>query len=441
MLWKKNILILISLIAFGLSCNPAEKPENTVNAPIKDSHDPRPVTMEREVLYDKILGLLVGSAIGDAMGAPTEMWNRYDMQVEYGHITDLDSMVREPSAEGIWDYNLPAGSTTDDTRWKALMVDYFTGKGENPSKRKARLYARDFARLIVENYEGELDKLKKLDHFELDPYEAQMRKAAWLKEWAMVGKPFVEEDIQGYADGVNKFYGGEMVCAGMLFCPVVGAVYPGDPEWAYQQTYEIDIFDHGYAKDISGLTAAMVSAAMVENPAIDSVLGVNRSVDPREYFKSRLVGRTAFRVFRDARYIVHEVRKVDVKEVMKDPPVQLALPLKTHEDSVKYAQMSTAYQMLDQKLERYPFHPSEIHIINLTALMFSNFDFELSMEFVTNYGRDNDTVAAVTGSILGAYWGAGKLPPKMVKQVIDANLKLGFDFEEMARRMTDSLLG
>ena len=30
---------------------------------------------------------------------------------------------------------------------------------------------------------------------------------------------------------------------------------------------------------------------------------------------------------------------------------------------------------------------------------------------------------------------------EMVKQVIDANLKLGFDFEEMARRMTDSLLG
>ena len=60
------------------------------------------------------------------MGAPTEMWNRFDMQVEFGHIDGLDSMVREPSAEGIWDFNMPAGSTTDDTRWKALMVSAVT---------------------------------------------------------------------------------------------------------------------------------------------------------------------------------------------------------------------------------------------------------------------------------------------------------------------------
>ena len=401
----------------------------------------KPVNMDREILYDKLLGVLVGSAIGDAMGAPTEMWNRYDMQVEFGHIDGLDSMVREPSAEGIWGMNLPAGSTTDDTRWKALMVDYFSGVGEKPAKRDENLSARDFAKIIVLNYQQHLENLKKLDDFELEPYEDQMRKAAWLKEWVMVGRPFLADDIQGYADALNRFYGGEMVCAGMLFCPIIGAVYPGDPDWAYLQTYEIDIFDHGYAKDISGLTAAMVAAAMVENPNADSVLSVNRSVDPKDYFKSRLVGRTAYKVFKDAKYIVHEARNVNVKEVLKNPPIKLAIPLKTQADSVKYAQMTTAYKLLDQKLERYPFHPSEIHLVNLVALMLSDFDFMKSMEFVINFGRDNDTTAAVTGAILGAYWGAGNLPHKMVKKVLEANLKLGFDFEEMAKRMTDSLLG
>ena len=40
--------------------------------------------ISREVYHDKVLGLLVGSAIGDAMGAPTEMWSRNDIQLDYG---------------------------------------------------------------------------------------------------------------------------------------------------------------------------------------------------------------------------------------------------------------------------------------------------------------------------------------------------------------------
>jgi len=51
------------------------------------------------------------------------------------------------------------------------------------------------------------------------------------------------------------------------------------------------------------------------------------------------------------------------------------------------------------------FHPGEVHQINLTALLFTDFDFEKSLAFVTNYGRDNDTVAAITGAILGALHG------------------------------------
>ena len=43
------------------------------------------------MLYEVItvLGSLVGSAIGDAMGAPTEMWSRDQIQAEYGFVSDL----------------------------------------------------------------------------------------------------------------------------------------------------------------------------------------------------------------------------------------------------------------------------------------------------------------------------------------------------------------
>ena len=50
-------------------------------------------------------------------------------------------------------------------------------------------------------------------------------------------------------------------------------------------------------------------------------------------------------------------------------------------------------------IQRLPFHAGEIHLVNLTALVYSDFDFASALEFVVNYGRDNDTTAAVTGSI------------------------------------------
>ena len=82
------------------------------------------------------------------------------------------------------------------------------------------------------------------------------------------------------------------------------------------------------------------------------------------------------------------------------------------------------------------FHAGEIHEINLTALEFSGGDFKKAMEFVANYGRDNDTAGAVTGSIMGAYLGFKKLPAEQAKRALETNRKIvGIDLEEMARQV------
>ncbi len=88
-----------------------------------------------------------------------------------------------------------------------------------------------------------------------------------------------------------------------------------------------------------------------------------------------------------------------------------------------------------------PFHAGEIHMINLAALIFGEFDFQRSLEFVINYGRDNDTVGAVTGSILGAYYGKSRLPVDMVKAVLQTNKeKLAIDLEKWAENLTDMMI-
>ena len=401
--------------------------------------DPRAqgAPLDQAQLYDKVLGMLIGSAIGDAMGAPTEMWSRRAIAVDYGFIDRLDTMVREPSPEGTWKYNLPAGGTTDDTRWKKLIVNYLLtlpttfGHPDHPD-------AHAFARYIIREYADGIRELKAVESFDPEPFEASSRKIAWLQEWARVAKPFAEDDLQEYAFALNRFYGGEVTCAGMLYTPVLGAYFPAQPEAAYQAAYSLSLFDLGYARDISALTAALVSAAMKPTPTPGSVLNVLRDVDPQGYFKSRLVGRSSYRIYREARDIVYSANQWQLQDI---DTLRLMLPTRLSADTLFWGRAQHAYDLLDQRNQDLPFHAGEIHLVNLTALLFCDFDFEKSLAFVINYGRDNDTTGAITGAILGAYWGANRLPPAMKEQLLTADNKvMQTNLPQLARQLTDRII-
>ena len=427
----KNLLFSLCLIGL-ISCQ--DQQENTTAARQENSSmtaEPERTPLSQEILEDKILGMLLGSAIGDAMGAPTEMWTRRDIMIDYGYVSSLDTMVREPSAEGTWDFNLPAGGTTDDTRWKKLTAEYLLT--QNP---EAPLDPKGFARQIIRQYEEGISALKQTESFDPEPYEINARKLAWLQEWALVAKPFVENDLQKYTYALSQFYGGEMTCAGMLYTPTIGAFYAGAPHTAYEEAYRISLFDIGYARDISGLTAAMVSAAMQADATPEQVINVVRDVDPQGYFKSRLVSRTAYRLLRDARAIVYDARQLKMADIDK---ASIQMPA-NRTDTLRMAQMLKAYELLDAKNQDMPFHAGEIHLVNLTALLFSDFDFQKSLEFVVNFGRDNDTTAAVTGAILGAYWGASRLPEAMKQQILTTNEQLlNTDLRKLAAQLSTKI--
>jgi len=434
---RKNIFYLFLLSLFA--CTPKSEVEDQTSTAVKphptwDANDYIDPALTDSLLSDKIMGMLLGSAIGDAMGAPTEMWLRPDIIREYDYIDSVTLVFREPSAEGPWDFNLPAGGTTDDTRWKALLVDYFEKEDQARGNNQApRLKASKFAQFLVDRYLAELSRLKNTEGFEPAPYEQNMRRVNWLQEWALVAKPFAEGKVEAYGYQLSHFYGGEMACAGMLYAPMIGAFYPGRPEVAYEEMYKLGIFDIGYARDISGLTAALVAEAMRAKPDQDSLFNTMVSTDPDNYFRSRLIGRAAYRIFKDAEGIALEAKKADLSAWDE---MGLSLPPYFPHDSLYYLQMQKAFELLDAKNQDIPFHAGEIHMINLTALLFCDLDFSKSLEFVTNFGRDNDTVAAVTGAILGAYYGASQLPAHLVDPVLKTNKnELGIDIQQLAKRL------
>ena len=402
------VLIALFLVACGKKNSPTENV--TFSPEIKTSSG-----LSEAELYDKVLGMLVGSAIGDAMGAPTEMWSRESIQQEYGFVDGLGSMIREVSPEGTWKPNLPAGGTTDDTRWKVLTSNYLL------SQKPGNLDPKAFASHILKTYEDGLKQFKTIESTDSEPYEAAVLEMNWLSEWAKVSKPYLENNLTGYADSLSKFYGGEMVCAGLLYAPALGVFFQGNPELAYEEGYKLSIFDLGYARDLSALAVAMTSAGMKPNATKEDMLASLR-IDSEGYFQSRLVGRTSYRILRDALWIASEAKKLD------------SLPMAMTAGSPA---LSFAFSQLDQRQQDMPFHAGEIYLQAITAMLFADFDFQNTLIFLVNYGRDNDTTAALAGGILGAWYGFEKLPKSEREKVLEVNQEeLGIDLESLARELS-----
>ena len=432
-----NLYLIFACGLFFFACKePTNNLPKTVTNSITNNTVVHPLKISKAVLKDKVLGMLVGSAIGDAMGAPTEMWQRANIQTEYGFVQKLDKMVRAPSPEGTWQMNLPAGGTTDDTRWKGLLTDFIIEEGSDFYQQKGS-NPYHFAEFITKAYKAKIKALKQVDSFSPTPYEAALMEMSWLQEWAVVAKPFSEQDLEGYTYALNHFYGGEPTCAGMLYAPMIGLVHPNEAANAYQSAYRLGIFDLGYARDITGLTAAMTAAAMAPDATPKSILAILRDIDPNGYFNSRLVGRSAHRFYKDALYSVTAAKKMTKADM---DIAKIKLPYQG-QDTLYFAQLQKLFNDLDAKNEDMAFHPGEIHQINLTALLFTNFDFQKSMEFVVNYGRDNDTVAAITGAILGALHGFSNLPQESAALVLAVNKnQLGVDLETMAERLVEFMI-
>lgn len=423
---KSNIpfFLLVCFSIFFISCKDREK---TISL---EYYQAPQLSLTEEELYDKVLGMLVGSAIGDAMGAPTEMWSRENIYSEYGFVTKLDSMVREVSAEGIWKANLPAGGTTDDTRWKVLMVDYLLS--QNPDF----LHSGEFAGYILDKFNQYQEQLERVDSLDIVAYESALLKADWLREWAKVSRPYLENDFQGFQKKLSTFYGGEMVCAGLLYAPVIGVFFPEDPNKAYSEAHNLALYDIGYAKDITALTAALTSVAMIRDSQKESFLKILEEIDPEDYKGSRLVGRTSFQILQTALNLVSDFR-LERQDIPSNNPV--------HFDEVEIiwdeSNLKPIFLKLDQHLQDMPFHAGEIYLQVLTAMIFSDFDFEKTLVFLVNYGRDNDTSAAVAGGILGAYYGFEKLPETMKTEVLNVNkTELSIDLEKAARDLQEKIL-
>jgi len=261
-----------------------------------------------------------------------------------------------------------------------------------------------------------------------------MEKVDWIKEWARVALAY-QKGASEYQSAQSRFYGGEMSCAGQLYTPMFGLLSK-NPDEAYEIAYDHSLFDLGYAKDISGLVAAMTNTAM-HSKNIDSILNTAIFVDPLEFKNSRLVARISQNTLDASRRAVLVSRKlevVDSADVMD--PLEIKIPKGYPNSKQEWVQQDFVYSFLERDQKATAFHAGEIWQILVTALEFGQGDFEKTMQFIVNYGRDNDTVAAIAGMILGAKDGYSNLPVALRTEVLKVSKEnMGIDLEALAKEM------
>lgn len=423
----KNYLLILPLLALA-GCGEQKSDTLALPIPTRPVYGAGLAPLDSAAYYDRVLGALVGSAIGDAMGASTEMWGRTDIRRVYGYITGFTPAIRPQSPEGTWNHNLPPGSGTDDTRWKAFVAHYL---GQNPGN----LGPGAFAKSISDYYQSVAGDLgNAAEGGDPDALDSTLQKVDWIREWARVARAY-QEGPEAYGQARDRFYGGEMSCAGMLYTPVFGLISP-DPEAAYRLAYEHALFDLGYARDISGLVAALTQMAL-HTRNTDSLLNTAVFTDPLRYQDSRLVGRISAQTAQAARDYVRKAQLQPVENLQRLLDSLAQLPPRGYPgNTLQWLQQEYIYSLLEKDQEAIPFHAGEIWEILIAGLQFGEGDFLKTMAFIVNYGRDNDTVAAVAGMIAGAQVGFEGLPEKEREQILEVSRDLmGIDLEELAREV------
>ena len=362
------------------------------------------------VFQDRIRGLLLGSLIGDAAGGPVEFksraerkkwlpdarsWpdsqrlddRRIEQLSEEFPLLSYKELRPQAASYGPWAAEAPAGTITDDSRLKIVLLDALSQlKGT-----KRSLSQRDLAQAFIDfgaskrvtNNAG-YDKL----------YDDSFAEFNYAARWIL------GERNPDLAKPVSRLWGGIGTCSGQMCLPPLAAVYAGDPQQAYRAAYAIGFIDQGVGKDMNAALIAGLAAAIADNANHMSIrwentLRIIRDTDPFRYQDIRYVSRELNKWLDFAK---NAARRADGK------PKDL------------YAILET---------EGQPVYWWDAHFIIVCAFSLLHLcDFQplAAMHLALDFGHDTDSVAQMIGGFAGAIHGT-KLFPQAIRDTVASRLR------------------
>lgn len=363
-----------------------------------------------EKVYERILGCMVGNALGDAFGAVVEFCSAARVQKLVGQQW-VDQFLPFPDdfgthPVGVWQAAPPRGTGTDDTRNNHIFAEcVIRNGGQINSQLLAIEYLeryRDRA-LFYPNHEELAEK-----HFS----HMCERSCAYLGMQDLPsGRPAWVVSSRG--DAFPSLMG-------LISVAFAGLLYQGEPEKAYAKAFEVSFLDIGYARDATAMMAAMISAALGGELSGKEMVKIALQVDPFD-LRHRIMGGEIRKFLELAHEAESDQRLVDAiaKEVGHRHPYD---PIDV------LGQPAAAVYYCDGDPIR-------------SIVMAAN-DRDLDAEGNLKQLRDVDCTGGVAGALVGALHGVQAFPEDWVADVLKANQEVyGIDIEANARRFYEAVYG
>lgn len=374
---------------------------------------------------ERIRGLVLGSALGDALGGPIEFQARESVQQlndppkvwRDGEVLDASARTATagrlrlrsyrdlrplPESYGNWNPGSAPGTITDDTRHKLVLLHALH---ETERANRWPMSVKDLAQAYLD-WPGTKAVVGREGYPELA--------ADWLEEWQLAARWVLGERDPARALPPERMWQSLPTCCGQMTLLPVAALFAGEPERAYLATWRLAFFDNGFGKDlnaslVAGLATALTTPVEAQNPraAWQTILNAMRATDPLRFGKIRW-----------------SERQVDR---------WLNLALKFARDA--QGQPARLFESLEQEFKHTTKWEAQVpFVVAFACLEIADYDPLAALQLSLEWGHDTDSYAAVVGAFVGALHGSQLFPRDWQEAVINRlRADHGVDLDEESR--------
>jgi ADP-ribosylglycohydrolase len=343
-------------------------------------------------LADRFAGCIIGGAIGDGLGTSTEGRTPEEIITRFGgRVEDFaPPFAAKPDGRHKGD-----GNVSDDTLMVLALCRAYLAKG-------GQLDAHDMATYLLPEI---VDKPTWIPEYQRE--QPLIERLFYPEKYLLIRLRLatVNPREAGIGNMVN--------CGAAMYAAPVGMMNAGDPDLAYARAINIfSAHQYSYGLEAAALMAACIAEALRPSATVESVI------------------ETALRLAKDGtrkalEAVVAAARTAPRDEAAMQKHLRAAMePYDTVKGGV-------------QEFERAGAFPSQLHAIEevplaLAYLLTGQGDYTWTVLGAINYGRDSDSIAEMSGAILGAMLGKSGLPERWAREIGERNK---IDFETPARQL------
>ncbi|MEM8680433.1 MAG: ADP-ribosylglycohydrolase family protein [Planctomycetota bacterium] len=372
---------------------------------------------------DRVHGLFLGGAVGDAAGGPVEFqssdqtrtvlpdcrhWPEH-RRMSPAEVERLAADLKllgyarwrpHPEPYGQWQTNAAPGTVTDDTRHKMVLMAALS---------KARQQGQSLSRRgLAAAYAG----VAALPAFHRVAYADLCKEG--FHEFDLAAQRVLSAQTQTLP--TERIWGGLPTCCGQMTLTPLAAVHAGNAAAAYRGAYRVGFFDQGIAKDINAsMVAGLAEALTLPNTSLPDAFARIKTgmlhTDPYRYNEIPFIQRPIALVIDTAERCVDEA---------KGSPKDL------------YAALSGAFR------PRYYWEADYVLGSSWALLRLCQWNGLAAIHLAMDMGHDTDSVAQVIGQFWGAVVG-GRAFPAHLREPVEVRLQedYGIDLSEWVEEVID----